>query len=39
VQFLTEMMLIEVAQPTMLRRRDADLYDVPLLQIEGSPIA
>lgn len=37
VQFLTEMMLIEVAQPTMERRRDAELYDVPLLHVDGPP--
>jgi predicted DNA-binding protein with PD1-like motif len=32
VQFLTEMLLIEVASPEMTRIRDASLYDVPLLQ-------
>jgi predicted DNA-binding protein with PD1-like motif len=31
VQFLTEMLVHEVLSPTMTRRRDPDLYDVPLL--------
>lgn len=34
VQFLTEMLVIEVAAPQMLRVRQPDLYDVPLLQFE-----
>ena len=33
VQFLTEMLLIEVSTPTMLRVADPRLYDVPLLHI------
>ncbi|MEV2274577.1 DUF296 domain-containing protein [Nocardiopsis sp. NPDC049922] len=32
VQFLTEMVLIEVASPQMHRIRKPDLYDVPLLR-------
>lgn len=31
VQFLTEMLVIEVLAPTMTRPRNPDLYDVPLL--------
>jgi predicted DNA-binding protein with PD1-like motif len=31
VQFLTEMLLVEVSSPAMRRERDPDLYDVPLL--------
>jgi predicted DNA-binding protein with PD1-like motif len=31
VQFLTEMLVIEVAHPQMHRQRKPDLYDVPLL--------
>ncbi|MFD0203753.1 MULTISPECIES: PPC domain-containing DNA-binding protein [Saccharothrix] len=31
VQFLTEMLIIEVAQPALIRRRNASLYDVPQL--------
>lgn len=31
VQFLTEMLVVEVTSPTMSRLRDASLYDVPLL--------
>ncbi len=31
VQFLTEMLVLEVLSPTMTRNRNADLYDVPLL--------
>jgi predicted DNA-binding protein with PD1-like motif len=31
VQFLTEMLLVEVTSPTMSRPRQASLYDVPLL--------
>jgi predicted DNA-binding protein with PD1-like motif len=34
VQFLTELLIIEVRQPTMRRRRDPNLYDVPLLSFE-----
>lgn len=32
VQFVTEMIIQEVAAPEMLRIRDADLYNVPLLK-------
>lgn len=32
VQFLTEMLLIEVAGPAMTREPNPDLYDVPLLR-------
>lgn len=32
VQFLTEMLVIEVAEPSMGRERDPNLYDVPLLR-------
>lgn len=32
VQFLTEMLVIEVIAPDMLRVPQSDLYDVPLLQ-------
>ncbi|MEU8388594.1 DUF296 domain-containing protein [Micromonospora sp. NPDC048843] len=32
VQFLTEMIIVEIVQPTMTRVRQADLYGVPLLQ-------
>jgi predicted DNA-binding protein with PD1-like motif len=32
VQFLTEMLIIEVAAPQMHRVRQPDLYDVPLLR-------
>ena len=34
VQFLTEMLIIEVAAPRMHRVRQPDLYDVPLLLFE-----
>lgn len=34
VQFLTEMLVIEVAAPDMRRVRQPDLYDVPLLNFE-----
>lgn len=36
VQFLTEMLLLEVLDPPMRRERQADLYGVPLLQF-GAP--
>jgi predicted DNA-binding protein with PD1-like motif len=36
VQFLTEMLLIEVAAPAMRRQPNPALYDVPLLRF-GSP--
>ncbi|MEU7611084.1 DUF296 domain-containing protein [Micromonospora sp. NPDC049204] len=32
VQFLTEMIIVEIVEPTMTRVRQADLYGVPLLQ-------
>lgn len=32
IQFLTEMFLVEVAQPTMTRERNPELHDVPLLR-------
>ena len=35
VQFLVEMLLVEVTAPRMTRRRQHDLYDVPLLRFEG----
>jgi predicted DNA-binding protein with PD1-like motif len=38
VQFLTEMIIVEIVEPRLLRRKQADLYDVPLLQF-GSPEA
>jgi len=31
VQFLVEMVVVEVTDPVLLRRRSPDLYDVPLL--------
>jgi predicted DNA-binding protein with PD1-like motif len=31
VQFLTEMLVVEVIAPPMTRPRNADLFDVPLL--------
>lgn len=34
VQFLTEMLFIEVTSPEMNRLRQADLYDVPLLRFD-----
>jgi len=34
VQFLTEMLVIEVAAPQMHRVRQPDLYDVPLLRFD-----
>jgi predicted DNA-binding protein with PD1-like motif len=37
IQFLTEMFLVEVAQPTMTRQRNPELYDVPLLRF-GTPL-
>ena len=35
VLFLVEMLLVEVAGPAMHRRRNPDLYDVPLLTFDG----
>lgn len=37
VQFLTEMILVEVADPIMRRERDPGLYDVPLLRFGSIP--
>jgi predicted DNA-binding protein with PD1-like motif len=39
IQFLTEMLLIEVAEPDMTRQRNPDLYDVPQLRfgIDSAP--
>jgi len=37
IQFLTEMLLIEVIAPTMRRECDPGLYDVPLLQFGAGP--
>jgi predicted DNA-binding protein with PD1-like motif len=34
VQFLVEMLLVEVVSPTMRRPRNPDLYDVPLLTFD-----
>lgn len=31
IQFLTEMVFVEILRPTMRRHRNPDLYDVPLL--------
>ncbi|MFI6786492.1 DUF296 domain-containing protein [Nonomuraea sp. NPDC050383] len=36
VQFLTEMLVVEVMAPTMMRLRDPKLYDVPLLTFASS---
>lgn len=36
VQFLTEMLVIEVISPLMLRIREPALYDVPLLRFPSS---
>jgi predicted DNA-binding protein with PD1-like motif len=36
VQFLTEMLLIEVAGPAMTREPNPDLYDVPLLRFRAT---
>lgn len=32
VQFLTELVIVEVTEPAMFRRKQPDLYDVPLLR-------
>jgi predicted DNA-binding protein with PD1-like motif len=38
IQFLTEMLLVEVTAPEMKRQRDSALYDVPLLRFQpGTP--
>ena len=34
VQFLTELLIIEVRTPTMLRVPEPGMYDVPLLRID-----
>ncbi len=44
VQFLTEMIIVEIAGPTMRRHRNPDLYDVPQLNVgrqlgDGRPSA
>jgi hypothetical protein len=36
VQFLTEMLLVEVSNPAMLRAHDPELYDVPLLRFDNA---
>jgi predicted DNA-binding protein with PD1-like motif len=36
VQFLVEMLVLEVVSPTITRPRNADLYDVPLLRFENA---
>lgn len=33
VQFLTELVIVEVTEPAMRRERQPDLYDVPLLRL------
>ena len=35
VQFLTEMLVVEVLSPTMARPRHPELYDVPLLEFDS----
>lgn len=35
VQFLTEMIIVEVAEPLLRREREPALYDVPLLRFDG----
>lgn len=37
IQFLTEMLIIEVGSPVMSRLRNHALYDVPLLHFDGEP--
>jgi predicted DNA-binding protein with PD1-like motif len=37
VQFLTEMVIVEVTEPTLRRVRQPDLYDVPLLRFRPEP--
>ncbi|MPZ66551.1 MAG: DUF296 domain-containing protein [Pseudonocardiaceae bacterium] len=37
VQFLTEMLLVEVTSPRMCRFADPDLYNVPLLRFGSQP--
>jgi predicted DNA-binding protein with PD1-like motif len=32
VQFVTELLVVEITAPQMLRPRKADMYDVPLLE-------
>lgn len=34
VQFLTEMIIVEIAEPRLRRAKQPDLYDVPLLRID-----
>lgn len=38
VQFLTEMIIVEVVKPRLHRQRQVDLYDVPLLQFGSSQV-
>jgi predicted DNA-binding protein with PD1-like motif len=38
VQFLTEMVIVEVIDPPLHRQKNADLYDVPLLTFGLSPL-
>lgn len=35
VQFLTEMIIVEVIEPVMIRQPRPDLYDVPVLHFSG----
>ena len=35
VQFLTEITIVEISAPPMIRQRNLDLYDVPLLHFDG----
>jgi predicted DNA-binding protein with PD1-like motif len=35
VQFLTEMLVVEVADPVLLRVKEPSLYDAPLLRVGG----
>ncbi|MET8800836.1 PPC domain-containing DNA-binding protein [Nocardia sp. NPDC004568] len=37
VQFLTEMLVIEVLTPDMTRKPQSDLYNVPLLRFDTAP--
>lgn len=37
VQFLTEMIIVEVVSPSLRRRRNPQLYDVPLLTFDTVP--
>lgn len=35
VQFLTELVIVEITSPRMLRPRQSQMYDVPLLTFDG----